>query len=130
MKRAGSGPQRCRRCRQLCSSGADRATVASCRFLAQTGSNTFAINRRLVDRVVTVTEDELAVAIFRLHEQENAVIEGAGAAALAACLAGKIPELAGRRVVVPLTGRNIDPAVHARALWRARVALNETALAA
>ncbi len=106
------------------------ASLADGLVVSRTGENTFAINRRLVDRVVTVTEDELAVAVLRLHEQENAVIEGAGAAALAACLAGKLPELAGRRVVVPLTGCNIDPAVHARALWRARCALNENALVA
>jgi threonine dehydratase len=88
--------------------------------VAQTGETTFALARRLVDRVVTVTEDELAVAVLQLHERENTVVEGAGAAGLAACLAGKLPELAGKRVVVPLTGRNIDPLVHARALWRAR----------
>jgi threonine dehydratase len=88
--------------------------------VAQTGEKTFAIARQLVDRVVTITEDELAIAVLRLHETENAVVEGSGAAGLAACLAGKLPELAGKRVVVPLTGRNIDPVVHARALSRAR----------
>ena len=41
-------------------------------------------------------------------ELEKAVVEGAGAAPLAACLAGKVPELRGRRVVLPLTGGNID----------------------
>ena len=96
------------------------ASLADGLTVAQTGAKTFAISQALVDRVVTVTEDELAVAVLQLHETENVTVEGAGAAGLAACLAGKLPELAGKQVVVPLTGRNIDPLVHARALSRAR----------
>jgi threonine dehydratase len=44
----------------------------------------------------------------QVMELEKAVVEGAGAAPLAACLAGKLPELKGKRVVLPLTGGNID----------------------
>jgi threonine dehydratase len=106
------------------------ASLADGLTVAQTGETTFALAKRYVDRVVTVTEDELAVAVLRLHEIEHTVVEGAGAAGLAACLSGKLPELAGKRVVVPLTGRNIDPVVHARALGRARVALRENVLVA
>jgi threonine dehydratase len=102
------------------------ASLADGLVVAKTGENTFAIARRLVDRVVTVTEDELAVAMLRLHELESTIVEGAGAAAFAACLAGKLPELTSKRVVVPLTGRNIDPATHTRALGRARAVLNES----
>ena len=58
--------------------------------------------------VVTVTEQKLAVAV--LARRCGAVVEGAGAAALAAVLAGNVR---GRAVVVPVTGRNIDPRVHA-----------------
>jgi threonine dehydratase len=43
------------------------------------------------------------------------VVEGAGAAGLAAVLAGKIP---GRAIVLPLCGRNIDPRVHEDVLAR------------
>ncbi len=95
-------------------------TLADGLAVARAGEIALCVARRLVDRVVTVTEDELAVAVLRLHETENVVAEGAAAAGLAACLAGKLPELAGKQVVVPLTGRNIDPLVHARALSRAR----------
>ncbi len=96
------------------------ASLADGLAVAQTGEKTFAIARALVDRVVTVTEDELSAALLHLHETENVVIEGAGAAGLAACLSGRLPELAGRQVAVPLTGCNIDPLVHHRALARAR----------
>jgi threonine dehydratase len=84
------------------------------------GETTFAIAQKVTDRAVTVTEDEIASALRLLAEVENTVVEGAGATALAACLSGKLSHLRGKRVVIPLCGRNIDPAVHARALWRAR----------
>ena len=41
-------------------------------------------------------------------ELEKAVVEGAGAAPLAACLSGQLPELTGQKVVLPLSGGNID----------------------
>ena len=101
------------------------STFADGLAVAQTGAKTFALARALVDEVVTVTEDEIAMALLCLHAHEHATIEGAGAAGLAACLAGRLPQLAGKRVVVPLTGRNVDPAMHARALSRARAVLAE-----
>ena len=61
----------------------------------------------------TVGEDELASAIAYLARSLGIVAEGAGAAAFAAVLFGKCPP---GRVIVPITGRNIDPAVHARIL--------------
>lgn len=95
-------------------------TLADGLAVSRVGERVFGLVHGHVDRVVTVTEDELALAMLEYHEREHAVIEGAGAAALAACLSGKLPHLSGKRVVVALCGRNIDPAVHARALWRAR----------
>lgn len=80
------------------------------------GSLAFATAAPLVDRVVTVSESELALAMLRLLELEKAVVEGAGAAPLAAVLAGKVPELAGRRVALPLCGGNIDPLVLRRVI--------------
>jgi len=97
-------------------------TLADGLAVSQVGEYTFSLARGLVDRSVTVTEDEIAVALLELAEREGAMVEGAGATALAACLTGKLADLRGKRVVVPLCGRNIDPAVHARALWRGRAA--------
>ena len=51
----------------------------------------------------------MARAILRLVELEKSVVEGAGAAPLAASLAGKVQGLAGRSVVLTLSGGNIDP---------------------
>jgi threonine dehydratase len=51
-------------------------------------------------------------------ELEKAVVEGAGAAPLAACLAGLVPELKGKNVVLPLCGGNIDTPILGRILER------------
>ena len=48
-------------------------------------------------QIVTVREEWIAIAILRLVELEKAVVEGAGATALAAILAGQLPELKGKR---------------------------------
>ncbi|HEY4375312.1 MAG TPA: threonine ammonia-lyase [Burkholderiales bacterium] len=85
-----------------------KPTLADGLAVARVGPRSFAVARELVDRMVTVSETELAVAIMRLIELEKSVVEGAGAAAFAALLAGKLPELAGKRVVVLLSGGNID----------------------
>lgn len=83
-------------------------TLADGLAVAQTGEITYAIASRVVDRLVTVDEASIALAILRLIELEKSVVEGAGAAPLAAFLAGKLPELAGRKVVLVLCGGNID----------------------
>ncbi len=90
-------------------------------LVAQAGLYPFAQAHALVDRVVTVSEQEIAAALWLVHEREGLALEGAGVTALAACLSGRLPELAGKRVAVPFTGKNIDPSTHARALRLARV---------
>ncbi|MEY2465968.1 MAG: threonine dehydratase [Verrucomicrobiota bacterium] len=83
-------------------------TLADGLAVARVGANAFSIARELVDRIVLVSEQDLARAVLRLMELEKSVVEGAGAAPLAACLAGLVPELRGKRVVLPLCGGNID----------------------
>ena len=72
------------------------------------GGHSFAALEHKIDRVVTVDEASIALAILRLIELEKSVVEGAGATPLAALLSGKLPELAGKRVVLVLCGGNID----------------------
>ncbi len=69
---------------------------------------TFDIVRRNVDRVVVVSEDELRGAIRELFLSDGLKAEGAGAAAAAALLAGKI-DVKDQRVAVVISGGNIDP---------------------
>jgi threonine dehydratase len=70
---------------------------------------TFGFVQRLVDRIVTVSERDLACAIVGLVEFEHLVAEGAGAAATAA-IVGRRVDAAGRRVAAILSGSNIDRA--------------------
>src|SRR4029079_13608590 len=75
---------------------------------AQLGTMPFESLRKVVDKVVTVNEANIALAILRLIELEKSVVEGAGATPLAAFLAGKLDQLRGRTVVLALCGGNID----------------------
>ena len=70
---------------------------------------TFAFIQQFVDRIDTVTEDDLSAAIVGLVDAEHLVTEGAGAAGVAA-LVGRRADVLGRRVAVIVTGSNIDRA--------------------
>ena len=63
------------------------------------GVNAFATAAPLVDKMVVVSEEFIALAILRLVEMEKAVVEGAGATGIAAVLAGLLPELQGKKYV-------------------------------
>ncbi|MBW7893873.1 MAG: threonine ammonia-lyase [Opitutaceae bacterium] len=91
-----------------------RPTLADGLATLTVGANAFAIARRHVDEVVSVGEDWIALAILRMVELEKTVVEGAAAAPLAALMAGKLPQLAGRKVVLTVCGGNIDPAILSR----------------
>jgi threonine dehydratase len=99
-----------------------RPTLADGLAIPQVGANAFEIARDLVDLAITVTEEQIAIAILRLVESEKSVVEGAAATPLAACLSGKLKELAGKRVVLLLCGGNIDPNVLSRVIERGLVA--------
>jgi len=81
------------------------------------GKITKEIVRHLVDEILLVTEAELECAVAALINIEKTVVEGAGAAGLAAVLAN--PALfAGRKVGLVLTGGNIDTRLIASVLTR------------
>ena len=61
------------------------------------GVNALATGAPLIDKIVTVSEAWISIAILRLIELEKAVVEGAGATGLAAVMAGLLPELKGKR---------------------------------
>ncbi len=70
------------------------------------GELPFSIAREMVDQVVVVSDNEVSSAILWLLERSKLVVEGAGAAALAAFIAKKV-NVSGKIGVV-LTGGNID----------------------
>ena len=93
-------------------------TLADGLAVAQAGDLTLSIMRKLKHKIVSIDEEWLALAMLRLAELDKCVIEGAGAAGLAALLSGHLPELAGRRIVLILSGGNIDPLAHSRVIER------------
>jgi threonine dehydratase len=93
-----------------------RATLADGLAVLKVGANAFALAKPRLDRVVRVTEDWIALAILRMVELEKSVVEGAAAAPLAAMMAGLLPELRGKKVVLVVCGGNIDPAILSRVI--------------
>ena len=98
------------------------ATLADGLAIPQVGATAFAIAREHVDQAIAITEEQIAIAILRLVELEKTVVEGAAATPLAAVLFEKLPNLAGKRVVLLLCGGNIDPNILSRVIERGLVA--------
>lgn len=97
------------------STGAE--TVAEGLAVQDVGALPLRIAREHVDDVIVVREADIEQAVCWLADIEKTVVEGAGAAGLAAI--ARFPErFAGRRVGVPLTGGNIDMRVLSSVLLR------------
>ena len=99
-----------------------RPTLADGLAIPQVGDNAFAVARDHVDLAITVTEEEIALAILRLVELEKSVVEGAAATPLAAAMSGKLKQFAGKKCVLLLCGGNIDPNILSRVIERGLVA--------
>jgi threo-3-hydroxy-L-aspartate ammonia-lyase len=82
-------------------------TIADGLQLAAPGRLTFEVNRRLLDGVVTVADEEIVQAMTFLFERVKIVVEPSGAVGVAALLAGRV-EVEGHRVGVVLSGGNVD----------------------
>lgn len=93
-----------------------RPTLADGLATLTVGANAFALARRQVDQVVSVSEDWISLAILRMVELEKTVVEGAAATPLAALLSGRLPKLKGKKVVLVVGGGNIDPAILSRVI--------------
>lgn len=92
-------------------------TIADGLAVNQVGALSFQAAHGVVDRLVTVSEDDIAQAILILLEVEKTVVEGAGASPLAALLHADL-DLTGKTVVLPLCGGNIDMTMVAHILER------------
>jgi threonine dehydratase len=76
-----------------------------------TGEGTLAACRDGVDEIVLVSDDEIAEATRFLYQRAKLACEPAGAAAVAALLAGKVRVEEGAAVVAVVSGGNADPEV-------------------
>ncbi len=90
------------------------STMADGIAVSKSGALNFEIIRQTVDEIVTVSEDDIARALLVLLERAKLVVEPAGAAAVAAILAGKVPAV-GPTVAI-LSGGNIDPLLMQRVI--------------
>ena len=87
-------------------------TIAEGIAVKSPGDLTLAVVQRLVDRIELVSEADIEHAIVVLLEIEKTVVEGAGAAGLAALLRAQeegSDRYKGKRIGLVLTGGNIDP---------------------
>ncbi|MEP6787015.1 MAG: threonine ammonia-lyase [Acidobacteriota bacterium] len=91
-------------------------TIADGIAVKTPGELTLPIIREYVDEVVEVSEEEIARAIFSCVQNNRLVVEGAGAAGLAALLAKKIDVSPAETVCAVLCGGNIDANLLARVL--------------
>ena len=91
-------------------------TIADGLQTTSPGELTFRIAQKRVRRVVTVSDDELRDAMRLLFERMKLVVEPSGAAAIAALLQRRFPELAGKRVGAVISGGNIDSSRYAQLL--------------
>ncbi|MBR0413244.1 MAG: threonine ammonia-lyase [Eubacterium sp.] len=93
-------------------------TIADGIAVKTPGDLTYEICKEYVDGVVTVTDDEIALAILTLLEQQKLIAEGAGAVPVAAVMNGKIPDINGKNVCCLVSGGNIDVTILSRVIER------------
>jgi len=82
-------------------------TIADGIAVKRPGALTFSIIQHLVDDVVCVNDEAIISAVLLLMERNKMLVEGAGAVGVAALLSEGI-KLPDKKVLVPLTGGNID----------------------
>lgn len=93
-------------------------TIADGIAVKTPGDLTFELVNKYVDGIYTVSDDEIALAILTLMEQEKLVSEGAGAVPVAAVMNGKIPDIVGKKVCCLVSGGNIDVTILSRVIER------------
>ena len=91
-------------------------SIADALQVPRPGDLTFAINSKLLESIVTVSDAELIEAMRFLFERMKLVAEPGGAAGVAALLAGKIDPEPGTTIGVVVSGGNIGAARFAELL--------------
>ena len=92
-------------------------TVADGIAVKRPGDLTYEMVQKYVDKIVTVTDDEVSTAILELIEQQKMIAEGAGAVSVAAAMFHKVP-IEGKNVVCLVSGGNIDVTILSRVIDR------------
>ncbi len=93
-------------------------TIADGIAVKTPGDLTFDLCQKYVDGIITVSDDEIALAILTLLEQQKLIAEGAGAVSVAAIMNGKVPDIKGKNVCCLVSGGNIDVTILSRVIER------------
>ena len=93
------------------------ATIADGIAVKKPGTLTYELCSKYVDKIVSVTDDEISAAILALMEKQKLVTEGAGASPIAAVMFNKV-DVKGQKVVCVLSGGNIDVTILSRVISR------------
>lgn len=93
-------------------------TIADGIAVKTPGDITYDIVKNYVDGIVTVSDDEIALAILTLLEKQKLIAEGAGAVPVAAVMSGKIPDIENKNVCCVVSGGNIDVTILSRVIER------------
>jgi threonine dehydratase len=96
------------------------ASIADGITVRRAGDRTLPLVQKYVDEIVTVDEEEIANAVLLLLEREKTVAEGAGATTIAALINRKI-EMTGKKIVVLVSGGNMDVTLLSRIIERGLV---------
>jgi threonine dehydratase len=94
------------------------STIADGIAVKEPGEITFHACQNYVDKIVSVTDDQVCAAILALIEKQKMIAEGAGAVALAAVMFQKIPDMKGKKVCCLISGGNIDVTILSRVINR------------
>ena len=93
-------------------------TIADGIAVKYPGNITFDLVKKYVDSVVTVSDENIAYALFKLLEREKVLVEPSGAAGLAALFENKV-DVKGKKVVIVLSGGNINFLLLSNIIYRA-----------
>jgi threonine dehydratase len=85
------------------------ATIADALQTTRPAERTLALVSGLTEGILTVSDEEIRRAMALLAARMKLVVEPGGTIAFAALLHGKVPESAGRKIGIVLSGGNVDP---------------------
>lgn len=99
----------------------EKPSIADAIMVTEVGNSDFPLLQDLVDEIVLVTEEQIASAVLMLLERKRILAEGAGAAPLAALLSDSLQLKQGSKVVLVISGGNVDSLlldkIISRGLW-------------
>jgi threonine dehydratase len=89
----------------------DKNSIADAIMVTEVGESDFHILKDKVDQIILVSEDQIAEAVTLLFERKKILAEGGGAVPLAALLGSSLKVPNGHRVVLIISGGNVDSLV-------------------